>query len=91
MRSKRWSGPGRRRPLGVAVPFSDDTLAYFTERLDAAPTRAALVAAGGALDLTIERLYRLRYLHRGPHAPNTPIQFLRRLRLSLAVPVLDTG
>ena len=44
-----------------------------------------------ALALTIERLYRLRYLHRGPHAPSTPIQFLRRLRLSLGVPVPDTG
>jgi hypothetical protein len=44
-----------------------------------------------ALALTIERLYRLRYLHRGAHAPNTPIQFLRRLRLSLGVPALDTG
>ena len=44
-----------------------------------------------ALALTIERLYRLRYLHRGCHAPSPPIQFLRRLRLSLGVPVLDTG
>lgn len=32
-----------RRALGVARGFSDDTLAYFTERLDPAPTRAALV------------------------------------------------
>ena len=44
-----------------------------------------------ALALTIERLYRLRYLHRGRQAPSTPIQFLRRLRLSLGGPVLDTG
>lgn len=33
--------------------------------------------------LTIERLYRLRYLHRGTHQPATPIEFVRALRLSL--------
>ncbi len=33
--------------------------------------------------LTIERLYRLRYLHRGAHCPATPIEFVRALRLSL--------
>ncbi len=31
-----------RRALGVSVAFGDDTLAYFTERLDPAPTRAAV-------------------------------------------------
>jgi hypothetical protein len=42
--------------------------------------------------LTIERLYRLRYLHRGRHRPATPIEFLRLLRLSLAPPrPRDTG
>ena len=42
--------------------------------------------------LTIERLYRLRYLHRGRHRPATPIEFLRMLRLSLGPPrPLDTG
>jgi hypothetical protein len=42
--------------------------------------------------LTIERLYRLRYLHRGRHRPATPIEFLRMLRLSLCSPrPLDTG
>ena len=44
-----------------------------------------------ALALTIERLYRIRYLHRGRHARSTPMQFLRRLRVSLGVPVRDTG
>lgn len=39
------------------------------------------------LALTIERLYRLRYLHRGSHAPHSPIQLLRLLRLSLAVSI----
>ena len=38
------------------------------------------------LALTIERLYRLRYLHRGRHRPATPIEFLRMLRLSLCPP-----
>ena len=33
--------------------------------------------------LTIERLYRLRYLHRGRHRPLTAIAFVRALRLSL--------
>lgn len=37
------------------------------------------------LALTIERLYRLRYLHRGTHPPHSPIELLRLLRLSLAV------
>ena len=44
-----------------------------------------------ALTLTIERLYRLRYLHRGPHPRLTAMQLLRRLRLSLGQPVLDTS
>ncbi len=35
------------------------------------------------LALTIERLYRLRYLHRGAHRPATAIEFVRALRLSL--------
>jgi len=36
------------------------------------------------LALTIERLYRLRHLHRGSHPPLTPVQLLRQLRLALA-------
>lgn len=36
--------------------------------------------------LTIERLYRLRYLRRGTHRPPTAIEFVRALRLSLAPP-----
>ena len=35
------------------------------------------------LALTIERLYRLRYLHRGSHRAPTAIEFVRLLRLSL--------
>ena len=38
------------------------------------------------LALTIERLYRLRYLHRGSHAPHTAIELLLYLRLSLGAP-----
>lgn len=42
--------------------------------------------------LTIERLYRLRYLHRGTHPIRSAIDFVRRLRLSLgAPPVWDTS
>jgi hypothetical protein len=33
-----------RRNLGVSRKFGDDALGYFTERLDPAPTRAALVS-----------------------------------------------
>jgi Transposase DDE domain len=36
------------------------------------------------LALTIERLYRLRHLHRGNHKPHSAIELLRLLRLSLA-------
>lgn len=39
-----------------------------------------------SLALTIERLYRLRYLRRGLHRPLSAIQFVRLLRLSLAPP-----
>jgi hypothetical protein len=39
------------------------------------------------LALTIERLYRLRYLHRGSHPVRSAIELLRLLRLSLARPV----
>jgi len=38
------------------------------------------------LALMIERLYRLRYLHRGTHPPLSAIELVRRLRLRLAPP-----
>ena len=42
--------------------------------------------------LTLERLYRLRYLRRGTHRPLAAIDLVRRLRLSLSAPLgLDTG
>lgn len=46
------------------------------------------------LALTIERLYRVRYLHRGTHPVRTAIAFLLLLQLSLGTPVanaLDSG
>jgi Transposase DDE domain len=42
------------------------------------------------LVLTLERLYRLRFLHRGNHRLLTAIALLRQLRLTLA-PVVDTS
>ena len=45
-----------------------------------------------ALTLTVERLYRLRYLHRGAHRPRTAIDLARLLRLCLSSPfVLDSS
>jgi hypothetical protein len=44
-----------------------------------------------ALTLTLERLFRVRYLHRGTHPPLSAMQLLRRFRFSLGRPALDTG
>lgn len=43
------------------------------------------------LAMTIERLYRLRYLHRGNHQPMAAIELLRLLRLALAVPYQNSS
>ncbi len=44
------------------------------------------------LAMTIERLYRLRYLHRGTHSVRTSMELVRLLWLSLsAAPVADTS
>lgn len=44
------------------------------------------------LALCLERLYRIRYLHRGAHPVLAPIELLRKLRLALAPPRLrDTS
>lgn len=40
------------------------------------------------LALTLKRLYRLRYLHRGKHPMRTAIELLRLLQLSLPVPAV---
>ena len=41
------------------------------------------------LALTLERLYRLRYLHRGSHLVRTAIDLLRLLVLGLSIPVVS--
>lgn len=43
------------------------------------------------LAMAIERLYRLRYLHRGQHPPLSAVDLVRLLRLSLGVPYSDTS
>ena len=43
------------------------------------------------LAMAIERLYRLRYLHRGSHPTLSAVNLLRLLRLSLGVPYPDTS
>jgi len=56
------------------------------------PNSLLLVWLITCLALTIERLYRLRYLHRGTHPVRTAIELLRLLRLSLAPPApLDSS
>ncbi len=50
------------------------------------PQSLLLVWLITCLALTIERLYRLRYLHRGTHRVLTAIELLRLLRLSLVHP-----
>jgi hypothetical protein len=56
------------------------------------PNSLLLVWLITCLALTIERLYRLRYLHRGTHPIRSAIELLRLLRLSLARPLhVDTS
>ena len=43
------------------------------------------------LTLTLERLFRVRYLHRGTHPPRSAMHVLRCFRLTLGQPALDTG
>jgi hypothetical protein len=40
------------------------------------------------LSLTLERLYRLRYLHRGSHPLRTAVELYRLLLLGLSIPVV---
>ena len=44
-----------------------------------------------ALTLTLERLFRVRYLRRGAHPPLAAMALLRRFRLALGATVLDTS
>jgi hypothetical protein len=41
------------------------------------------------LSLTLERLFRLRYLHRGVHPVRAAIESFRLLRLGLSIPVVN--
>ena len=41
------------------------------------------------LGLTLERLYRLRYLHRGSHPVRTAVDLFRLLQLGLSLPVVS--
>lgn len=67
--------------------FNDGKTRYGMEHIRHHQANSLLVAwLLMLLALTIERLYRLRYLHRGPHRPATAIEFLRLLRLSLGPP-----
>lgn len=61
-------------------------------RLAAVLVVLALALALAAPGPAAQRLYRLRYLHRGTHRPPTAIEFVRALRLSLCPPrCLDTS
>jgi hypothetical protein len=73
--------------------FNDGKTRYGMEHIRHHHANSLLVAWLLTLfALTIERLYRLRYLHRGRHRSLTPIEFLRQLRLSLSPPrPLDTS
>lgn len=51
------------------------------------PNSLLLVWLITCLALTLERLYRLRHLHRGTHPVHSAIELLRLLRLSLASPL----
>ena len=56
------------------------------------PNSLLLVWLITLLALTIERLYRLRYLHRGSHPVRTAIELLRLLRLGFSsAPLTDTS
>jgi len=43
------------------------------------------------LTITLERLFRLRFLHRGAHPPLSAMDLLRRFRLTLGASAPDTG
>ena len=103
------------RALGVYQSFGDDTLSYFTERLDPARMRRWEIENQGYNDaknrygfehichhhansvliswllsllaMVIERLYRLRYLHRGNHPLRSAEQLCRLFWLSLSRPL----
>jgi len=72
--------------VGSRIPgFSDARNRYGFEHIPHHDANSLLVCwLLLLLALTIERLYRLRYLHRGTHTPHSAMDLLRLLRLSLA-------
>ncbi len=75
-----------RRALGVARGFGDDTLAYFTERLDPGPTRRALgqVVRRAKRNKAFERS---RFI--GLALDGTGAGWSERARCALCQPILD--
>lgn len=69
--------------------FSDAKNRYGLEHIRHHHERSLLIVwLLTCLALTLERVYRLRYLHRGLHPVRTAINLLRLLVLGLSVPVV---
>ena len=69
--------------------FNDAKNRYGLEHIRHHQERSLLVVwLLTCLGLTLERLYRLRYLHRGAHRAHTAIELLRLLQLSLSLPAI---
>jgi hypothetical protein len=69
--------------------FNDAKNRYGLKHIcDHHPNSLLLVWLLTCLALTVERLYRLRYLHRGTHPVHTAIALLLLLQLSLAAPAV---
>jgi Transposase DDE domain len=67
--------------------FNDAKNRYGLEHIcDHHPDSLLIVWLLTCLALTLERLYRLRYLHRGTHPARTAIDLLRALLLTLSAP-----
>jgi len=69
--------------------FNDAKNRYGLEHIcDHHPYSLLIVWLLTCLALTLERLYRLRYLHRGTHPARTAIDLLLLFQLSLSAPTL---
>lgn len=67
--------------------FNDAKNRYGLQHIcDHHPASLLIVWLLTCMALTLERLYRLRYLHRGTHPALTPIELLRILLLALSAP-----
>ncbi len=73
--------------------FNDAKNRYGFEHIcDHQPNSLLVVWLLICLALTVERLYRLRYSHRGQHPVRTAIDLLLLLQLSLSAPAIaDSG